>query len=93
MPEPRLAVRYHFYHDHDTLPVVLKNVRSTYDGPLALATDYMVFNLTKDHIRVRMAPITFASLSNPPRLSTFSVRIFQLSTTIPIEIVVFRIVS
>ena len=57
MPEPRLAVRYHFYHDHDTLPVVLKNVRSTYDGPLVLATDYMVFNVTKEDIRVRMAAV------------------------------------
>jgi len=28
-----------------------------YDGPLALATDYMVFNVTKDDIRVRMAVV------------------------------------
>jgi len=32
-------------------------VRTTYDGPLALAVDYMVFNVTKDDIRVRMAVI------------------------------------
>ena len=55
--KPRLAVGYHFYNDHDTLPVILESVRSTYDGPLALATDYMVFNVTKDDIRVRMAAI------------------------------------
>jgi ribonuclease Z len=29
----------------------------TYDGPLALATDYMVFNVTRDDVRVRMAAI------------------------------------
>jgi ribonuclease Z len=57
MTEPRLAVGYHFYNDHDTLPVMLEQVRRTYDGPLAMATDYMVFNVTKEKIRVRMAAI------------------------------------
>ena len=55
--KPRMAVGYHFFNDFDTLPNVLKAVRSTYDGPLALASDYMVFNVTKDDIRVRMAVI------------------------------------
>jgi ribonuclease Z len=54
---PRLAVGYHFFNDFDTLPVVDQMVRKTYDGPLALAADYMVFNVTKDDIRVRMAAI------------------------------------
>jgi len=57
MTEPRLAVGYHFFNDFDTLPNVLEAVRSTYGGPLALATDYMVFNVTKDEIKVRMAVI------------------------------------
>jgi ribonuclease Z len=57
MTKPRLAVGYHFYNDHDTLPVMLEQVRRTYDGPLAMATDYMVFNVTKKDIRVRMAAI------------------------------------
>ena len=57
MTEPRLAVGYHFYNDHDTLPEMLEEIRKTYDGPLALATDYMVFNVTEDDIRVRMAAI------------------------------------
>jgi ribonuclease Z len=54
---PRMAVGYHFFNDFDTEPTVLADVRKTYDGPLALATDYMVFNITKDDIRVRMAAI------------------------------------
>jgi ribonuclease Z len=54
---PRLGVAYHFFNDYDTQPQVLEQVRSTYDGPLALATDYMVFNVTKDDIKVRMAAI------------------------------------
>ncbi|UCF02383.1 MAG: MBL fold metallo-hydrolase [Deltaproteobacteria bacterium] len=57
MTRPRLAVGYHFFNDHDTLPEQLAGVRATYDGPLAMATDYMVFNVTKDAIRVRMAAI------------------------------------
>ena len=53
--KPRMAVGYHFFNDFDTTPNVLAAVRSTYDGPLALATDYMVFNVTKKEIKVRMA--------------------------------------
>jgi ribonuclease Z len=52
-----MAVGYHFYNDFDTEPEVRKRVRKTYDGPLALATDYMVFNVTKDDIRIRMSAI------------------------------------
>ena len=81
MTEPRLAVGYHFYNDHDTLPVILEQVRRTYDGPLAMATDYMVFNVTKDDIRVRMAAVdreiwpsqsTRPTKRNPPKGSLFS---------------------
>ena len=38
---------YHFYYDFDIEPEVRTRVRKTYDGPLALALDYMVFNVTK----------------------------------------------
>jgi ribonuclease Z len=57
MTKPRIAVGYHFFNDHDTLPAQLEAVRKTYDGPLVMASDYMVFNVTKDNIRVRMAAI------------------------------------
>lgn len=52
-----MAVGYHFFNDFDTAPVMLADIRKTYDGPLALATDYMVFNVTRDDVRVRMAAI------------------------------------
>jgi len=55
--KPRMAVGYHFFNDFDTQPHVEEQVRSTYDGPLALAVDYMVFNVTKKDIKVRMAVI------------------------------------
>jgi len=37
--------------------VYTADIRKTYDGPLALAVDYMVFNVTKGNIKVRMATI------------------------------------
>jgi len=55
---PRMAVGYHFFNDFDTAPNVLRDIRMTYDGPLALATDYMVFNIKKDgEVKVRMSAI------------------------------------
>jgi len=65
MTKPRLAVGYHFYNDFDTEPEVRTRVRKTYDGPLALALDYMVFNVTKDDIRVRMSAIDEAVWPSP----------------------------
>ncbi|GAF70132.1 unnamed protein product, partial [marine sediment metagenome] len=64
--KPRLAVGYHFYNDFDTEPYVRERVRKTYDGPLALATDYMVFNVTKDDIRVRMSVVDEEVWPSPP---------------------------
>jgi ribonuclease Z len=54
---PRMAVAYHFFNDFDTQPGVLRDIRRSYDGLLALAVDYMVFNVTKDDIKVRMAAV------------------------------------
>ncbi len=66
MVEPRIAVGYHFYNDFDTAPEVLERVRKTYSGPLALALDYMVFNVTKDDILVRMSAIDEEVWPSPP---------------------------
>jgi ribonuclease Z len=55
--EPRMAIAYHFFNDWDTAPDINQRIRSTYDGPLSLSTDYMVWNVTKDDIRVRMAAV------------------------------------
>ncbi len=51
--KPKHAVAYHFFNDSDTLPGVLAMVRQTYDGPLTMAEDNLVWNITKDGIRVR----------------------------------------
>ena len=66
LTRPRMAVGYHFFNDFDTAPVILAEIRKTYDGPLALATDYMVFNVTKDDVRVRMAAIDEDIWPQPP---------------------------
>ncbi len=56
--KPRMAVAYHFFNDFNTREGVLTLIRKTYDGPLALSVDYMVFNVKKgEDIRVRMAVI------------------------------------
>jgi ribonuclease Z len=55
--KPRMAVAYHFFNDFDTAPDIERRIRTTYDGPLSLSTDYMVWNITKDDIRVRMAVV------------------------------------
>jgi len=52
---PRLAVGYHFYNDDETLPGHLEAVRTHYAGPLVFARDLMVFNVTKDQVKTRMA--------------------------------------
>ncbi|MHC4959454.1 MAG: guanitoxin biosynthesis MBL fold metallo-hydrolase GntH [Planctomycetota bacterium] len=57
LTKPRIAVGYHFFNDFDTGPEVMRRVRKTYDGPLSLALDYMVWNVTKKEIRVRMSAV------------------------------------
>jgi len=73
--KPRMAVAYHFFKDFDTTAAVYERIRKTYDGPLSLAEDYMVWNVTKDNIRVRMAEVDhhtwappLASPAEPPKL-------------------------
>jgi len=53
--KPRMAVAFHFFNDYDTRFDINDRIRTTYDGPLSLSTDYMVWNITKEDIRVRMA--------------------------------------
>ena len=63
--QPRLAIAYHFFKDFDTTADVLERIRKTYDGPLSLAEDFMVWNVTKDDIRVRMAVVEEHTWSPP----------------------------
>ena len=49
---------YHFTSDPDTLPQMVDSIRETYDGPLALAPDFMVWNVTKEEIRTRLGAVS-----------------------------------
>jgi len=51
--KPRHAIGYHFFNEQGTHDDILKGVLTTYTGPLTLATDNMVWNITKDNIVVR----------------------------------------
>ena len=62
---PRMAIAYHFFKDFDTTAQVYNRIRKTYDGPLSLAEDFMVWNVTKDDIKVRMA-VTEEHTWSPP---------------------------
>ena len=55
--KPRLAVGYHSVQSPENNAAIMDGVRATYDGPLALARDLMVINVTKDVIKVRMATV------------------------------------
>ena len=48
-----MAVGYHFFNDFDTGSAVWDEVRKTYDGPLTLAKDMMIWNVTPDAVTAR----------------------------------------
>ena len=52
--KPRHAVAYHFFNDEATRYQIYEGIRETYDGPLSMATDMMVWNITRDDIVERM---------------------------------------
>jgi ribonuclease Z len=68
MIEPRRAVACHFFKDHDTTGPILERIRTTYDGPLSLAEDHMVWNVTKEKITERVALVNEHSW-NPPMVT------------------------
>jgi ribonuclease Z len=65
--KPRLAVGYHATLVPEMLQDITENVRSTYDGPLVIATDLMCWNITKDSIQQR--EVIAAERVQPPPTS------------------------
>ena len=55
--KPRMAVGYHSVQSPENNAAIIDGVRQTYDGPLALARDLMVINVTKDTMKVRMTTV------------------------------------
>ncbi len=63
--KPRHAVAYHFFNEEATRYSLYDNIRETYDGPLSMGTDLMVWNITKDKITERMAVATHEAWAVP----------------------------
>ncbi len=66
LTKPRRAVAYHFNNAPDTIPKMVEAVRKTYDGPVDFATDFMVWNVTKDEIRTRLGVAIKHNYPVPP---------------------------
>ena len=58
--KPRHAIAYHALLDLGTQQYneYYDSIRSTYDGPLSIGSDLMVWNVSKDEVRERMAVST-----------------------------------
>lgn len=53
--KPRMAVAYHFVNEIRTNQRILSEIRSTYNGPLTLAKDLLVWDISQDKITTREA--------------------------------------
>ena len=62
--KPRMAVAFHTVLLPDIQQGMLEGIRQTYDGPLTIANDLMVWNVSKDTITTREA--VFADRVTPP---------------------------
>jgi len=56
--EPKLAIAFHWFNEEGTRYNQFSGIRQTYDGPVSMATDNMVWNIRRDGIEERMAVIT-----------------------------------
>jgi ribonuclease Z len=63
--KPKHGVAYHFLNEEATRYHLYQAIRETYDGPLSMATDNMVWNITSDGVTERMAVITKDAWSVP----------------------------
>lgn len=65
--KPRMAVAYHFFNDYDTRYPIYDGIRRLYKGPLTMATDLLVWNVTKKEVRVRQVVVnTHSWPAKPP---------------------------
>ena len=55
--KPRLAVAYHTVQSPRNNAAIMDDDRKVYDGPLAIARDLMVINVTEDDLEVRTAVV------------------------------------
>jgi len=65
---PRLGVATHFQVNDDTTGPAMTDIRSWYKGPVAIATDLLVINVSKDNIKQRHAKVSDYAWYPPPKL-------------------------
>lgn len=53
----RMSVMWHLAVDHDTVGSAYQEMRGQYDGPVTIAQDLTVFNITRNSVVVRQAMI------------------------------------
>jgi ribonuclease Z len=63
--KPKQAVAYHFLNEEATRYNLYEAIRETYAGPVSMATDNMVWNVTPAGVQERMAVITEDAWSVP----------------------------
>jgi ribonuclease Z len=71
--QPRMAIAYHTFNDFNVAPDIIEGIRETYDGPLTLADDMLVWNVGDEGVTVRRVigtdeplPATPPEPSGPP---------------------------
>jgi ribonuclease Z len=67
---PRLGVATHFQVNDDTVGPALDDIRSWYQGPVAIATDLLVINVSSSQIRQRRAVVDDYAWYAKPTLSS-----------------------
>jgi ribonuclease Z len=81
--KPRHAIAYHFFNDFDTSSDILQGILSTYNGPLTMAKDMLVWNVTKDKITVREVIFQEDVWPPPPAKKPMEVDRSIMETTSP----------
>ncbi len=65
--KPKLGVGTHFFTNDYTIDEAFAGMASTYDGPVVIAQDLMVINVTPEQIVTRMAKTNLLSWAAPVR--------------------------
>lgn len=55
LTQPKMGVMYHTWVTEETIPTLFDDLRIPYFGPVTLAQDFTVFNISSDSIVVRQA--------------------------------------
>ena len=59
--QPRMAVAYHYWNHRDLEFEMYESIRNTYDGPLTMANDLTVFNVTAGAVTARQAEVDWVA--------------------------------